>query len=289
MQYMRRLLSTGLFVALTLSLPVSVGAAATKAPVTTTTAVPGGPFSNTALSHYLDSRQGTVTMAVLNLNSSQGYVYNDHVRQLTASMVKIDILAALLAKCQEEKRWLSPAEQYQATLMVEQSNNDAAQLLWNDVGGYGLSPKVTGTGGTLVVRAFNAKIGFSDTYTDWGWGDMDTTPADYLKLLKVIALPNKILSDASRKYEMALMEHVVSYQRFGIPNGIPKSVQVGVKNGWYPEGGTGWQINSAAYVFSNSAKYLAVIMTGHNPDESYGMDTVNNAGALLWRFMGHGA
>jgi beta-lactamase class A len=269
----------------------SVGAVSTTTvPNTTTTMAhdPYDPFAPGPIQRFLDSRSGRVTAGVIDLITGREYLYHDHVQMITASMAKMDILAALLNKSQRTGVALTVQEKALIRVMIEDSDNAAAQLLWNDLGGFGLISRVTGTGGTYVMRAWNARVGFSDTFTDWGWSEQHTVPADYLRLLKVIVEPNALLDPASQSYEKSLMEHVISSQRFGVPHGVPAGVEVGNKNGWYPESVTGWQVNSAGYVLGTHTRYLAVIMAGYNPDESYGMDTVSTFGSMLWRQMSAG-
>jgi len=50
---------------------------------------------------------------------------------------------------------------------------------------------------------------------------------------------------------------------------------VGVKNGWYLEKATGWQVNTAGYVHLGRTYYLAVVMTASNPSEDYGREVVD--------------
>ena len=116
---------------------------------------------DSALRRFLESRHGEVTMAFVDLANGTVEVYHPHVRQVCASMAKIDILAALLSS--RGAKGLSKVEQRLATSMIEFSDNAAAQLLWNDLGGFGLSSNPYGTGGTLVARRFNAALGFNET------------------------------------------------------------------------------------------------------------------------------
>ena len=199
-------------------------------------------------------------------------------------MVKIDILADLLYECQREHRAMTNAEQSAAVSMIEYSDNLAAQMLWNDIGGYGLSAADDTYGGYGAIQQFNHLIGFTQTVTSWTWGLMRTDPHDFIQLLKAIVLPNDVLSLQSRTYEQNLMQHVVSYQRFGVPYGVPANAIVGNKNGWYPEKYTGWQVNSAGYVRSGRTYYFAVVMTTRNPNESYAINVLNGFGLRLWNF-----
>ena len=201
-------------------------------------------------------------------------------------MVKIDILGDLLYEKSSHHEVLSSAERQISAAMIDDSDNTSAQELWNDIGGFGLSTKTSGTGGYYAIQSFNHQIGFTETATNWGWGLMATTPHDFLALLRAIWLPGRVLTTTDRSYEQGLMRNVVPSQRFGIPSGPPKTAVVGVKNGWYPEP-TGWQLNSAGYVHFSRTTYLAVIMTAYNPNEAYGLSTLNTLGSLLWRYEYH--
>jgi hypothetical protein len=155
--------------------------------------------------------------------------------------------------------------------MIDDSNNGAANLLWTDIGGRD------------ALDAFNTMIGFKQTIPNYDWGEIETTPRDQLELLKVIVLPNDVLNAASRTYEMTLMEDVISSERFGLGWGSPPRVTVGVKDGYYPETTTGWQINTTGFVEYNGRQYLATIMCSNNPDETYGIATVTTVAKLLWQ------
>lgn len=244
-----------------------------RASTTTSTTVPVDvdPFTTTALASYLRSRVNLVTAAVYDVSSAKTYVYNPDIHEVTASMVKIDILAALLRQVQDEHRSLSAKENRLSMKMVIDSNNPAATVLWNEVG------QLPG------MTAFHQLVGYRQTIMSWAWGEVETTPLDELALLKVIALPNTVLSDGSRAYEQSLMQSVDLSERFGLGNGPPPTATIGLKDGYYPEKKTGWQINSAGYVHLGSRFYLAAIMTSHNPSESYGIDTVNAVAKMIWQ------
>ena len=52
----------------------------------------------------------------------------------TASTLKVDILATLLARAQAEGRALTPEEQGLAVPMIEESLDSAADVLWTRLG-----------------------------------------------------------------------------------------------------------------------------------------------------------
>jgi hypothetical protein len=261
----------------------TVASSTTSAPSTTsttsvTTTVPvlatriEDPFHSASLEKYLATRTDNVTAALYNVTTHQTYIYRPDIKQVTASMEKIDILAVLLWESQNAHRDLSAHEMALATKMIEYSDNKAAESLWVTIGQL---PSVT---------AFNNDLHYTQSVTSWDWGEFDTTPHDQLQLLKAILFPNKYLNEESQEYEQNLMENVVDYERFGIPTGVPTSATVGVKNGWYPESATGWQVNTAGYVHLGKTYYLASVMTGENPSEAYGKEVVDRVAQAFWNF-----
>jgi hypothetical protein len=231
------------------------------------------PFLVKRFAEYLEDRTNLVTAAVYDVKSGATYVYHYGVREKTASMAKIDILADLLYESQNSGVPLTTKELSLATSMIEQSNNQSADKLWAAAGGYD------------AISSFDKLIGFKDTVISYDWGQIETTPLDQLQLLKVIVLPNRILNAASRNYEMNLMENVTSSERFGLGWGSPTGALVGQKNGWYPETDTGWQLNSSGFVEFHGRFYLATIMNTKNPDEDYGISTLTQIARYLWMYL----
>jgi hypothetical protein len=213
-----------------------------------------------------------VTAALYDVTTHQIYIYRPGIQEVTASMVKIDILAVLLWESQNAHRALTPKQVSLATKMVEASDNKAAQTLWIAIG---QMPALT---------MFNDHIHFTQTTTNWNWGLVETTPRDQLNLLMTIVLPNRYLDAASQQFEQSLMENVTKYERFGLPTGAPTNAVVGVKDGWYRETTTGWQVNSTGYVHLGRTFYLAVIMTASNPSVGYGREVVNRVSQAFWNF-----
>jgi len=255
----------------------STSSTTTTSSVTSTTGVPVSsriedPFHSASLATYLATRADNVTAALYDVTTQQTYIYRPGVQEVTASMAKIDILAVLLWESQIAHHGLTAKEQNQAAKMIDESDNKAAESLWVNIGQL------------FPFTKFNDDIHFTQTAPNWDWGLLETTPRDQLQLLKAIVLPNHYLDPASQSYEQGLMESVEGYERFGIPTGVPTNATVGVKNGWYPEKKTGWQVNSAGYVHFGRTFYLAVIMTASNPSEGYGREVVNRVGQAFWNF-----
>jgi hypothetical protein len=260
---------------------VPVSGTTTTTSTTTTTLVatsppthnPDNPFTSRATALYLKGREGMVTAAVYNVATGATFTYHNGYHERTASIVKIDILADLLYESQQSGKPLTAKQQSLATSMIEASNDAAATKLWAVIGGRD------------AIDSFNSLIGFKSTLPSWSWGDISTTPLDQLQLLKVIALPNSILDTASREYEITLMEHVIGGQQFGLAWGSPAQATVAMKDGWYDEIPTGWQVNTTGFVQFQGRFYLVTIMTESDPDETYGINTVTTLSSDVWKYL----
>jgi beta-lactamase class A len=180
----------------------------------------------------------------------------------SASIVKAIILGALLRWHQETGKPLSAWEKKQATLMITESDNDAATNLWDEVGMSRLQH-------FLNLATMNETQLGRDGY----WGLTQVTSHDEMLLLELLTLPNSVLSNSSRSYELGLMSKVISSQRWGTPAGAPGDVTVHVKNGWLPDG-SGWHINSIGAFTGKNKNYLMAGLTDDSPSEQYGIDTV---------------
>jgi beta-lactamase class A len=189
----------------------------------------------------------------------------------SASIVKAIILGALLRWHQETGTPLSAWEKDEATLMITESDNDAATALWDEVGM------------TRLQHFLNlAQMGETHLGQDGYWGLTQVTAHDEMTLLELLTLPNSVLSNSSRSYQLGLMSRVISSQRWGTPAGAPSDVTVHVKNGWLPDG-TGWHINSIGAFTGKNKNYMIAVLTDDSPSEQYGIDTVEDVARVVHR------
>jgi hypothetical protein len=239
---------------------------------------PGGgaltsdPFASAAMRGFLRGRSGNIAAGVYDVRSGATWLYHGDDHQQTGSIVKVDILATLLHAEQAEDEQLSLGEEELATGMIEASDNDDANDLWAEVGG------------ASGVGAFNALIGLRHTHPNLEgyWGETSTTVADQLALLRIVFLPNRLLSSASRSYARYLMENIEQFEDWGVSAGPPAG-SVALKNGWVPIVGNDWQVNSIGRVHADGHEYLIAVMTNHDDGEQYGIDTVEGISRIVWR------
>ncbi|MGH3246323.1 MAG: serine hydrolase [Trebonia sp.] len=242
------------------------------------------PLSGDAAS-YAAGRSGSVLAAVYDVRTGQSWRLGDGPAQAEASVVKLDVLETLLAR--QRGAELSPGDQTLSQSMIEDSDNDSATSLWDEVGAaagigaYNDSAGLTGTTPSACVTC----AGFA-----WpGWGLTTSVPDDQLTLLKQLVTPGTrpLLSDTGRSYALSLMENVAPGQRWGISGGVPAGVTVALKNGWLPldQASTDWQVNSVGWVSGDGRDYLAAVFTSGNPAEQYGIDTINALSARIWSAM----
>ncbi len=207
----------------------------------------------------------------LNLTDSKTKVtcwYHSTRHFIAASVIKVTILAALLRKAQQQHRRLTTAETKTAWLMITQSDNDAANTLWFDVG-------------LPFMQHFLDLARMRQTKLNFHWGLTLITAHDELTLLSLISSPNKVLTKTSRIYARYLMAHVTAGQRWGVPAGAPRGVLVHVKNGWLPYPGSLWEINSLGTFTTTTRLYKIVMLTYNNPSMAYGIDTIEGAAEVI--------
>lgn len=234
-------------------------------------------FNVPAVAAYLAASPYNVTAAVYDAVTGYTSIYRPGDAEQCASIMKVDILATLLAEAQAQGVTALPSDQQVlAQQMIEESNDDDAQDLWNT------------EGGAAAVGHFDAEAGLNQTdpNTAGFWGESTTTAADQLQLLKKVAYPNSLLTDASRSYELGLMTNVDPTQAWGISAGVPTDVTVALKNGWLPYGannGPPWQVNSIGYVNGEGRNYLIAVLVNGESTEEEGIQTIQGLSSLIWQ------
>ncbi|WP_200954984.1 serine hydrolase [Aeromicrobium sp. Root236] len=235
----------------------AAGAATPEAPATTT--APTTPAAatvaepSTATLEAIDT-DADFSVAAVDVDTGETLTYGDGSFD-TASIVKVDILAALLHRAQRDGRTLTGSEQALATAMIERSDNAAATTLFNAVGGK--------TG----LDAFNDVIGLDDTVvgSNGNWGLTQTTAVDQLRLLEVVFGDDSVLTADSQAYEQGLMSHVVEAQSFGVSAAADDPDDAALKVGYLQRSVTGlWDVTSIGEIEAGGHTYLVAVLTDGN-------------------------
>jgi beta-lactamase class A len=206
-----------------------------------------------------------VAVAVDDLTAGSQAAYAGSQEFVTASIVKIDILATLLYQAQQSGLPLSSQLQVLATTMIENSNNDAASDLYKDAGG------------AASIDQANQAFGLSQTTvgTAGYWGLTTTTVDDQLRLLRLVFTRSSVLTAQSQDYIQGLMSQVEADQQWGVPAAAEAGTTFMVKNGWLPSGTTGlWEINSIGEVVHDGHRMLIAILSEGNATEDSGISLV---------------
>lgn len=203
---------------------------------------------------------GAVAVTDLTTGATDSYEDDGHLFD-TGSIVKLDILSTLLYQNQQAGKSMTASEQSLATTMIENSDNDSANSLFNIVGG------VSG------LTAANRVFGLTGTTVQGHWGDTTTDPDEQMKLLKQVFTDDSVLTAASRSSIQGLMSRVESDQRWGVSAAASPGTGYMLKNGWLPSSATGlWTINSIGEVTYGGHVLLIAVQTDGSKDMDTGVD-----------------
>lgn len=217
---------------------------------------------------------GSLSVGVYDLADGRGAVYGGEGRTYdTASIVKVDILAALLLAAQDAGRELTERERAYAADMIGHSGNDAATALWRAIGG------------AAGLDAANERLGLTETVGAAAWGLTQTTARDQLALLRAVFGTRSALAPRSRGHLATLMGRTAPGQDWGVS---AAGTGWALKNGWLPRSTTGlWDVNSIGRVTTATGRpcLLAVLSDGHALLEA-GVSAVEEAARAAVRALG---
>ncbi|MFF1409406.1 serine hydrolase [Streptomyces sp. NPDC058289] len=225
----------------------------------------------TAVREVLAGAEGNAAVAVLDLSTGESVRVGVERDFVTASIVKVDILAALLLQASDAGRLLTAQEQRWATVMIENSDNAAASALWDAIGG------------TEGMAKANLRLGLTETTPGHGayWGLTQTTAADQLRLLQAVFGEESALSADARAYLRGLMGSVAPDQNWGISAGLDESESVYLKNGWLARSETGlWVVNSIGRVEVDGRTLLLAVLCDGQASQKAGISLVEDLAEL---------
>ncbi|GAA1583464.1 transglycosylase domain-containing protein [Actinoplanes couchii] len=144
------------------------------------------------------------SVSFVDRKTGQRYDYRGDREFETASVVKLQMLAALMLKAQDEDRDLTKAEQRQVRKMIVASDNDAAVKVYARVGGAsGLRQKLK-------------RLGIDDTDPNTRFGFTTTTANDQIRTIEALTKAGGPLSQDAKGYILGLMSQVNADQTWGV-------------------------------------------------------------------------
>jgi beta-lactamase class A len=222
-----------------------------------------------------------VTAAVFDTHTRCWYHLHPATRITTASVIKAQVLGAVLLHAQDEHRGLDHRERSLIHPMIEYSLNDPyVSDLYEEVGG------VAG------MNAFDRRMHATSTTNTLEYGATVTTALDRTRIALRMLYGRGPLHAAARATAWHYMAHVVNpTQRWGITAGVPRGWQVALKNGFYPiPGPARWRVGSTGFVRATgkSGGYAVTIMTDHDASQHDGIRLVERVSRHVAAFLTSG-
>jgi hypothetical protein len=213
---------------------------------------------------------GGVSVAALDVTTGASFTAGASSSMTEASLVKVQLLETLLLESGRTGTLLSGDEDADATAMIENSDNGAAEdVFWDD-------------GGRDAIVADETDLGLSSAVTVPGtddyWGLTTTSAAQQLVLLDNLVSTTSPLDASERSYALNLMTNVESDQRWGVGVVADAGSSFANKNGWLgvDDDNGMWAVNSAGIVSVHGHTVLLAVLTQHDDSEQSGIDLVQS-------------
>jgi hypothetical protein len=221
---------------------------------------------------YARSRAGLVSFAVVDsrgayhgLATSRSYV--------SASVVKVMLLAAELDRLQRMGQPLDPTTRGLLSAMITYSDNAAADAIYARVGDEG-----------LIAVAHRAQL--RDFTVSGYWANAQLTARDMARLMDRLDV---VLTGPDADFAAGLLTAITAEQRWGIPEAAPAGWRVRFKGGWR---GTerGQLVHQIARLERGHREFSLAVLTDGDPTMPYGIETVRGIAARLFTHLrGHAA
>ncbi len=228
---------------------------------------------------FIAERGGAVTAGVYVAQDHAVYVSSPELALPMASVAKVVIMLAVLDRAEVEERPLSDWELAQIEPMVVWSDNDAATLLWDDLGG------------AAGIEGYLAKQGVAGIVTHpYAWGDSRASGPALAWLLGRMAFGD-LLTPEHRDLALGFLEQAAVEQSWGVATAAqgdePEGAIVASKDGWYPAD-AGWRAGSVGLVLGGLSEtvgnlpYSIAVLTAQNSLLDDGIATVNGLATRVY-------
>ncbi len=217
------------------------------------------------LAAYLAASGPNAGMVLYDVTHQRYYTYNSTTQFLVASSIKVPIMLALFTMTERQRREPNANEVGLLTTMIENSNNDSASMLYNEIGG------------AAGMASFMQSVGVSGlSPVDGSWGYSVITPQAMMDLLTLLN-EGKVLTSADRATALQLMENIESDQQVGVGDTAPAGFTVAMKDGWVSGPDGLWAMNTSGIVTAGNGTYIISVYTQEQPSLAAGQAIVTTA------------
>ena len=212
---------------------------------------------------------GTMYTVVYDVTRGRYSSYGVPGQFVAASSMKVPILLTFLNMIERQGRAATSSERGWMITMIENSNNDSATALYNEVG--------RGAGVVNYIQRIGLS-GLSINPKAWGWSLI--SPWTMLNLLTLLNA-GAILTPQDRIFALTLLQNVEADQRVGVGDTAPAGALVAMKDGWVigPDGL--WAVNSSGIVRRGAETYIIAAYTRGEPSLGAGQSAVRQICAAV--------
>ena len=199
------------------------------------------------LASYLHGLGGNTGAVVYDETHHRYYTYNMNGEFTVASSMKVPFLLAFLTMTESQGREPNDDEMYLLQTMIENSDNDSAQALYEEMGGMG---PIQALLGQLDIS------GFEPDYDNWGWSTI--SPLAMVQVLTALH-DGRVLTAQDRALALSLMAQIEPDQQTGVGSTAPQGADYWMKDGWVPAPDGLWAMNSSGIVTRSGETYIIAV------------------------------
>ena len=216
-----------------------------------------------AARRYARSRDGLVSFAVID-SRGRSHGLAAERRYVSASVVKVMLLAAELDRLRAEGLPLDSGTRGVLSAMITYSDNDAADSIYYRVGDAGLF---------AVAR----RAGMRDFTVSGYWANAQISARDMAGFMDRL---DRVLIGPDAEFAAGLLTAIVPAQRWGIPAAAPEGWRVRFEGGWR---GTerGQLVHQVARLERGRREIAVTVLTDGQPTMAYGIETVREIAERL--------
>ena len=217
------------------------------------------------LAAQVNAVTSSVSVAVYDPLNGRMYADGQSGPVAGASLAKVLLLTIALQQAEQGLEPVNEDQRAALVSMIEDSDNDAANTIWNAIGG---------DIGVLIFLSDNQIDGFS-VPDPFDWGAIGAEAPAWATFMALLG-SGQLLNPADTAYALGLMQAEIGDHRWGVLTPGADRLSIG-KNGWYLDENDvfDWRINSAGFVDSSEGPPgiapLIVVVLSRYPGE-YGME-----------------